>query len=117
VRQSSRGVVVEDVAQHQRGPSSHGDAAQRRKVGLHDEVAVALLPAGGLVARHRLHVDVVGEQVVAAVRLVMGASTKYSAWKRLPISRPCMSGKAAMTVSMAPLATRACNSLNVSMPA
>ena len=49
------------------------DTPKRGKVGLHDEVAVALLPIGGRVARHRLHVDIVGEQVVAAVRLFMGA--------------------------------------------
>ena len=48
-------------------------APQRRQVGLHDEIAVALLPARRRVARHRLHVDVVGEQIVAAVRLLVGA--------------------------------------------
>ena len=52
-------------------PSSHGIAAQRRQVGLHDEIAIALLPACRLVAGHRLHIDVVGEQIVAAMRLVV----------------------------------------------
>ena len=42
-------------------------------VGLQDEIAIALGPVGGLVAGDRLHIDVVGEQVVAAMRLVDGA--------------------------------------------
>ena len=33
--------------------------------------------------------------------------TKNCAWKRLPISRPCISGKAAITVSMLPFFTAA----------
>ena len=66
-------MVVEDVAEDQRGPRQPRDAPERRQVGLHDEVAVALFPVGDGVARHRLHVDVVGEQVVAAVRLLVGA--------------------------------------------
>ena len=66
-------VVVEHVAEHQRGAFEPGHAPQRREVGLHDEVAIALVPARRRVARHRLHVDVVGEQVVAAVRLLMRA--------------------------------------------
>ena len=41
--------------------------------GFMHEVAVALLPVGGGVAGHRLHVDVVGEQIVAAMRLLVRA--------------------------------------------
>ena len=63
--------MVQQVAEHQRRPFEPGHAAERRQVGLHDEVAIALLPARRLVARHRLHLDVVGQQVVAAMRLVM----------------------------------------------
>ncbi len=66
-------MVVDDVAEDQRRARQPRDAPQRRQVGLHDEVAVALVPVGGLVAGHRLHVDVVGEQVVAAVGLLVGA--------------------------------------------
>ena len=66
-------VMVENVAEHQRRARQPGHAAERRQVGLHDEIAVALLPVGGRVAGHRLHVDVVGEQIVAAMRLLMGA--------------------------------------------
>jgi hypothetical protein len=46
---------------------------QRRHVGLDDEVAVALGPARRRVARNGLHVDVVGEQIVAAVRFLVSA--------------------------------------------
>ena len=58
---------------HQRGALQPGNAPQGGKVRLHDEVAVALVPARRLVAGHRLHIDVVGQQVVAAVRLLVGA--------------------------------------------
>src|SRR5262249_5278609 len=44
-------------------------------------------------------------------------STKYSAWKRLPISRPCMSTMATSTVSMAPAFTAAFSSSNPRLPA
>ena len=54
-------------------PGSHGMRLQRGQIGLHDEVAVALFPIGDGVARHRLHVDVVGEQIVAAVGFLVGA--------------------------------------------
>ena len=66
-------VMVEHVGEHQRGALEPRQAAQGRHVGLHDEIAVALLPARRRVAGHRLHVDVVGEQVVAAVRLLVRA--------------------------------------------
>ena len=66
-------VVVEHVAQHQRRAFEPGHLAQRGEVRLEDEIAVALVPARRRVARHRLHVDVVGQQVVAAVRLLVRA--------------------------------------------
>ena len=64
-------VVIENVGEHQRRPRQPRQTPQRRHVGLHDEIAVALLPVGGRVAGHRLHVDVVGEQIVAAVGLLV----------------------------------------------
>ena len=64
-------MVIEHVGQHQRGAVEPRQAAQRRHVGFHDEVAVAFLPARRRVAGHRLHVDVVCEQIIAAVRLLM----------------------------------------------
>ena len=51
-------------------PSSQAHFISVADVGLHDEIAIALGPVGGLVAGHRLHIDVVGEQVVAAMRLL-----------------------------------------------
>ena len=55
------------VAQHERGRFEPRDAADRREVGLHRDVAVALLPVRELVAGQRRHVDVDREQVVARV--------------------------------------------------
>ena len=66
-------VMVEHVAQHQRRCRQPRNPPERREIGLHDEIAIALFPVGGRVSRHRLHVDVVGEQIVAAVRLLVGA--------------------------------------------
>ena len=59
---------------------------QRGEVGHEVDVAVAELPAGELVAGHRLHLHVDGEQVVAAVRAVGGdvARRRSPASKRLP---------------------------------
>src|SRR5690606_19657536 len=64
-------MVIEDVAQHQGRLFQPGHAADSGKIRLQDEIAIALGPACRLVARHRLHIDVVGQQVVAAMRLVI----------------------------------------------
>src|SRR5690349_22149603 len=53
-------------------------AAQGRQVGLHHEVAIALVPTRRRVTRHGLHVDVVGKQIVAAVRLLDRKSTRLN---------------------------------------
>ena len=55
-------------------------------------------------SQHRLHVNVVGQQIVAAMGLAVAESRKNSAGS-LPIKRPCISAKATKTVSMAPSAT------------
>ena len=60
-------MMVEHVAEHERGALDPRNAAQCAHVGLQHEIAVALLPGGGLEARHGLHVHVHGEQVVAGV--------------------------------------------------
>ena len=73
VRQVRGVVMIEHVAQHERRRRQPGNAPERRQVRLHREIAVALLPIGDRVARHRLHVDVVGEEIVAAVGLLIGA--------------------------------------------
>ena len=64
-------VMVEHVAEDKRRRLEPRHARQRHHVGLHDEVAVALLPVGDRVARHRLHIDVVGKEIVAAMRLLV----------------------------------------------
>ena len=57
-----------DVAQHERGAVEPRRHAQRAEVGHEVDVAVALLPAGELVAGDGLHLHVGGQQVVAPVR-------------------------------------------------
>jgi len=48
-----------------------GDAAQRAEVGRHREVAVAARPGGHLVPVDGVHLDIDGEQVVAALGAVL----------------------------------------------
>ena len=73
MRECLMAVMIEDVAENERRCRQPRNAPERRQVGLHDEIAVALFPIGDGVARHRLHIDVVGEQIVAAVGLFIGA--------------------------------------------
>ena len=54
-----------DVREDQRGRLQPGNTPKRREVGDQLEVAVPAFPAGHLVAGHRVHVHVDGEQVVA----------------------------------------------------
>ena len=63
--------VVDHVAQHDRGVVGPGREPQRRQVRDEVDVAVALLPARERVARHRLHLHVDREEVVADVRSVV----------------------------------------------
>jgi hypothetical protein len=63
--------VVGDVAEHERRAVEPRDPPQRREVGDDREVPVAALPVGHLVARHRLHLHVEREQVVAALDAVV----------------------------------------------
>ena len=63
-------VLPLDVADDERRLLEPRDAPERRHVGVEDEVAVAGLPRGHLEPLHRHHVDVDGEQVVAALRAV-----------------------------------------------
>ena len=66
-------VMVQDVAQHQRGALEPRRDPQGAEVRLHDEVAVALFPVRELIARHRLHVHIVGEQIVAGMGFLVRA--------------------------------------------
>jgi len=74
---------VEDVAQNQCGLFQPGRQPQRRKVGLEHEVAIAFGPICGLVAGDGLHIDVVGEQVIAAMRLLMRRGDEVGRMKAL----------------------------------
>ena len=65
-----RPVVPLHVAEHERRRLEPRDAAERRQVGPDVEVAVALLPARERVARHRVHLHLEREQVVAPLHPV-----------------------------------------------
>ena len=64
--------MPEDVAEHERRRLEPRDPPQRAQVGLDGEVAVSLLPARDLVPRHRVHLHLEREQVVAALDGVLG---------------------------------------------
>ncbi len=61
-------VVMPVIADHERGRRLPGQHAQRGQVGSHLEIAEAGVPVGDLETVERVHVEVHGEQVVAAVR-------------------------------------------------
>jgi hypothetical protein len=63
-------MVVDHVAEHQRRAREPGDPPQRRQIGPDREVAVAQIPGRRRVARHRLHVHIQRQEVVAGVHLV-----------------------------------------------
>ena len=109
--------MPDDVAEHERRRFEPGNPAQRGQIGLQPEVAVALLPARDPVPGHGIHLHVERQQVVAALDAVPAAcsSTKNSPWRRLPMSRPCMSVNATITVSIEPSATAFVSSSSVSM--
>ncbi len=67
------GVVVKDVAHHHRRSRQPGHTAQRGQVGLVDIVAIARLPVGRAVALDRRHLEVGGQQVVAAMGFLVAA--------------------------------------------
>ena len=66
-------VMVEHVAQHERRAWQPRRPAHRGQVRLQHEVAIALFPARRLVAGNRLHIDIVGKKIVAAVRFLVRA--------------------------------------------
>ena len=74
--------ILQIAEQHRRLFEPRHDP-DRRKIGLHDEIAIALRPARRLVAGHRLHIDIVGQQVVAAMRLVIGGLDEEAGEKPL----------------------------------
>jgi len=68
----TRSNIVNEVAQHQGGARKPRDAAQRSRIGLKREIAETLFPVGQLEPVERVHLDVEGEQVVAAVGALLG---------------------------------------------
>src|SRR5256885_1430382 len=80
------------------------------------EVAVAALPTRHRVAGLRIHLHVEPEQVVATFEPVLRRLVEEElSVLALPIRRPCMSVKAATTVSIAPFATSLRSSSSVSI--
>ena len=95
-------MVVEGVTQHQCRAFQPRQWPQRAQVRFQGVITVTGGPTGGGVTVDCQHLHIGGQQVVARMGFFPGRRTKYSAWKRLPISRPCMSGIAAITVSITP---------------
>jgi hypothetical protein len=60
------------VAEDERGALEPRDAAQRREVGDHPEIAVAALPARECITGYRVHLHLEREQVVAALHRMPG---------------------------------------------
>src|SRR6185369_5477394 len=74
MRQGLVVMMIEDVAKHERSPRQPGGPPKRPEIGLHDEIAIALFPVGCGVTRHRLHIDIVGEQIIAAMGFFVSAA-------------------------------------------
>ena len=87
-------VMVEHVAKDEGRAFLPGNAAERFHVGLQGEVAIAALPGGRLVARHRLHIDVEGEQIVTGVRLLVRAAAEEGRVEALAREPPLQIGEA-----------------------
>ena len=66
-----RPVVPQHVAEDERRRLEPRNAAQRPEVGHEPEVAVAAFPTGDLIAGHRIHLHLEGEQVVAPLDTVV----------------------------------------------
>ncbi|MNL64008.1 hypothetical protein D3C87_1881840 [compost metagenome] len=65
--------MIEHIAEHQCRAFEPRHPAQGGHVRLEHKVAIAFAPAGGGITRHRFHVDVIGQQVIAAVGFFMAA--------------------------------------------
>ena len=72
-RADRRAVLPVHVAEDERRRLEPRDPPQRRQIGVEREVAVAALPARDRVPRHRVHLHLEREQVVAALDGMAGA--------------------------------------------
>jgi hypothetical protein len=64
--------VPENVTEDERGGLEPGNPPEGAQVGREREIPIALLPARDAVARHRIHLHVECEQVVAPFDAVLG---------------------------------------------
>ncbi len=62
--------MIDGIAEDERRAGQPGDPSQRGEVGANAEVAVAAIPGGNLEARHRLHLHIHRQQIIADVHLV-----------------------------------------------
>ena len=86
------------VGHHHRRPRQPRHQPQRLEVGDHLEVAVAGVPGGHRVAADRLHLDVDGEQVVAALGPVLQHVAEEVRWRSAACPAggpPCRRSRAA----------------------
>ncbi len=64
-------VMIKHITKHNGRFFQPGRKAQGGEVWLHDEIAVTLVPARRFIARNRLHIDVIGQKIIAAMRFIM----------------------------------------------
>ena len=76
-------LVVEDVAKHKHRALKPGQPPDCRQVGLHDVVAITRFPGCGLIALRRRHLQIGGEQIVAAMGFLPRALDKMLGVKPL----------------------------------
>ena len=70
------GVVIQDVTQHHSCAFKPGHRADCAQVGGHDVIAVAFFPTGGSIARRCSHLEICGQQVIAAMGFFEGGFNK-----------------------------------------
>ena len=66
-------VVIQQIAQHQRGAGQPRHQPQGGHVRAQHIVAIALFPAGGFIAGNGVHLHIDGEEIVAAMGFFMSA--------------------------------------------
>ncbi len=64
-------VMIHAIADDQGGAFQPGDVPQGRRIRPDGEIAIPLVPRGGLEARYRLHFHIHGQQVIADMHLTL----------------------------------------------